>query len=141
MSNKKILKCLVISAMISLGGSYVHANQEFMPVSEVKEGMHGYAKTVIHGTKIDTFDVDVMGVMKKQGNTGGDLILVKVSGPVIDESNGIAQGMSGSPVYINGKLLGAVAYGFSNSGGRIGMVTPISDMLGLWTIDDNKKAN
>lgn len=140
MSNKKILKCLVISAMILLGGSYVHANQEFMPVSEVKEGMHGYAKTVIHGTKIDTFYVDVMGVMKKQGNTGGDLILVKVSGPVIDESNGIAQGMSGSPVYINGKLLGAVAYGFSNSGGRIGMVTPISDMLGLWTIDDNKKA-
>ena len=115
MSNKKILKCLVISAMILLGGSYVHANQEFMPVSEVKEGMHGYAKTVIHGTKIDTFDVDVMGVMKKQGNTGGDLILIKVSGPVIDESNGIAQGMSGSPVYINGKLLGAVAYGFSNS--------------------------
>lgn len=57
--------------------------------------------------------------MKGRGPTGGDLILVKVSGPVIDESNGIAQGMSGSPVYIDGKLLGAVAYGFPQSGAEL----------------------
>lgn len=139
MSKRKILKCLIASAMMLICSSSVSASQNFMPLSEVKEGMKGYAKTVVHGTEIDTFNVDVMGVMKKQGNTGGDLILVKVSGPVIDESNGIAHGMSGSPVYVDGKLLGAIAYGFSNSGGRIGMVTPISDMLGLWTIDDNKK--
>lgn len=47
--------------------------------------------------------------------------------------------MSGSPVYINGKLLGAIAYGFPQSNGRIGMVTPISDMLRLWTIDSSKQ--
>lgn len=46
--------------------------------------------------------------------------------------------MSGSPVYIDGKLLGAIAYGFPQSDGRIGMVTPISDMLRLWTVDSNK---
>lgn len=112
------------------------AAQEFLPVSEVREGMHGYAKTVVQGTKIDTFRVDVLGVMKKKGATGGDLVLVKVSGPLIDKTKGIAQGMSGSPVYINGKLLGAIAYGFPQSEGRIGMVTPIADMINLWMVED-----
>ena len=114
------------------------AAQEFLPVSEVKEGMHGYAKTVVQGTKIDTFNVDVLGVMKKKGATGGDLVLVKVSGPLIDKTRGIAQGMSGSPVYINGKLLGAIAYGFPQSEGRIGMVTPIADMINLWMVEDKQ---
>ena len=112
------------------------AAQEFLPVSEVREGMHGYAKTVVEGTKIDTFQVDVLGVMKNKGATGGDLVLVKVSGPLIDKTLGIAQGMSGSPVYINGKLLGAIAYGFPQSEGRIGMVTPIADMINLWMVND-----
>lgn len=136
-------KLLYIGAMLSClmlaGGTAGAEDQAFLPVSEVREGMHGYAKTVIHGKEITTFDVDVLGVMKHKGATGGDLVLVKVSGPVIGESRGIAQGMSGSPVYIDGKLLGAVAYGFPQSEGRIGMVTPISDMLSLWTMDDNQK--
>ncbi len=119
----------------------VHAEEiSFLPVSEVREGMRGYAKTVVHGRDISTFDVDVLGVMKARGATGGDLVLVKVSGPVIDEAGGIAQGMSGSPVYIDGKLLGAVAYGFPQSGGRIGMVTPISDMLRLWTLEESQES-
>lgn len=133
------LRAALCFAAAALGcfSSYA-AEESFMPLSEVKEGMRGYAKTVVHGREITTFDVDVMGIMKNKGANGGDLILVRVSGPVIDESNGIAQGMSGSPVYIDGKLVGAVAYGFPQSGGRIGMVTPISDMLRLWTIDDRR---
>lgn len=130
---------MLLLAVLSFGCfSSVYGSEQFMPISEVREGMKGYAKTVVHGTKIETFDVDVLGIMKNKGATGGDLVLVKVSGPLIDETHGIAQGMSGSPVYIDGKLLGAVAYGFPQSGGRIGMVTPISDMLNLWTIDDSK---
>ena len=135
--DKKCKLTAMICCALSLGVLST-AFAEFMSVSEVKEGMHGIGKTVIHGTTIDTFDVDVLGVMKNRGANGGDLVLVKVSGPVIDSSNGIAHGMSGSPVYINNKLLGAVAYGFSQSGGRIGMVTPIEDMLKIWAIDDNK---
>lgn len=127
---------LVLMGSCAVASSAAAEETVFMPVSEVREGMRGYAKTVVHGRDITTFDVDVMGVMKNKGATGGDLILVKVSGPVIEASNGIAQGMSGSPVYIDGKLVGAVAYGFPQSGGRIGMVTPISDMIRLWTIDD-----
>lgn len=136
-SSKKI-KRLALSLCLALGCVLPAAAEEFLPLSDVKEGMHGYAKTVVHGTKIDTFDVDVLGIMKNKGSAGGDLVLVKVSGPLIDETGGIAQGMSGSPVYIGGKLLGAIAYGFPQSDGRIGMVTPISDMLRLWTVDSNK---
>ncbi len=134
---KKYLKRLALGICVSLTMALpAQGMQEFLPVSEVQEGMHGYAKTVVHGTDIETFDVEVLGVMKQKGAAGGDLVLVKVSGPLIDKTEGIAQGMSGSPVYINGKLLGAIAYGFPQSGGRIGMVTPISDMLKLWTVDD-----
>lgn len=132
------LKVQVMAAALSLACVLPAGAVEFLPVSEVHEGMRGIAKTVVHGYTIDTFDVDVLGIMKNRGATGGDLVLVKVSGPVIDETNGIAQGMSGSPVYIDGKLLGAVAYGFPQSNGRIGMVTPIADMLDLWLINEKK---
>ena len=138
MASKKI-KRLALSICLALGSILPAGAEEFLPLSDVREGMHGYAKTVVHGTKIDTFDVDVLGIMKNKGSAGGDLVLVKVSGPLIDETGGIAQGMSGSPVYIDGRLLGAIAYGFPQSDGRIGMVTPISDMLRLWTIDSGEE--
>ena len=138
MESKKI-KRLALSICLALGSILPAGAEEFLPLSDVREGMHGYAKTVVHGTKIDTFDVDVLGIMKNKGSAGGDLVLVKVSGPLIDETGGIAQGMSGSPVYIDGKLLGAIAYGFPQSDGRIGMVTPISDMLRLWTIPERRR--
>lgn len=136
---RKYKLAVMVGCALLFSGASAWADP-FMPVSSVREGMHGLAKTVVHGTTIDTFNVDVLGVLKNKGANGGDLVLVKVSGPLIDKINGIAQGMSGSPVYINGKLLGAVAYGFPQSGGRIGMVTPIEDMLKLWAIDDNESS-
>lgn len=104
-----------------------------MNVSDVQIGMTGYAKTVVQGTEIQTFPVEILGVMKNSGPSG-DLILAKFSGPLIEQTGGIAQGMSGSPVYIDGKLLGAVAYGWSFTNSRIGMITPINDMLKLWNV-------
>ena len=87
--------------------------QEFMNVSEVQPGMTGYAKTVVHGTTIDTFPVEILGVMKNSGPSG-DLVLAKFSGPLIEETGGIAQGMSGSPIIQNGMLVGAVTHVFVN---------------------------
>lgn len=107
--------------------------QEFMDVSEVRTGMTGYAKTVVQGDTIDTFPVEILGVMKNSGPSG-DLILAKFSGPLMEQTGGIAQGMSGSPVYIDGKLLGAVAYGWSFTNSKVGMITPIGDMLKLWNV-------
>ena len=80
---KKSMKHLAAAVCLTLSCVMPCAAQEFLPVSEVQEGMHGYAKTVVHGTKIETFDVDVLGIMKDKGATGGDLVLVKVSGPAV----------------------------------------------------------
>ena len=104
-----------------------------MPVSELREGMKGIGKTVIRGTEIEEFSVEILGVLKNQGPVK-NLILVRVSGPVIDKTGGIAQGMSGSPVIIDGKLVGAVAYGWGFADGRLGLLTPAEDMVKLWNL-------
>lgn len=108
-----------------------YAAPAFMPIEDVRPGMHGIAKTVVSGTTIEEFGVEVLGIMKDKGPSG-DLILIRTYGDIIDQSGGIAQGMSGSPVYIDGKLVGAVAYGWSLTDHKTGMVTPIADMLKLF---------
>ena len=109
--------------------------KKLMPVPEVKRGMRGYGLTVFHGTKIEKFDVEVLGVMKRM-NTGRDLILVRIGGgPINARQTSIIQGMSGSPVYVKGRLLGAISMGLAFAKEPVGMVTPIGDMLEAW--DEN----
>lgn len=103
-------------------------------VEELKPGMKGYGKTVIRGADIQTFDVEILGVTGTE--TGGYNILIKVSGPLLKESGGIAQGMSGSPVYIDGRLAGAVAYGQAFSDPNYCFLTPINEMLRLFDETD-----
>jgi len=106
--------------------------KNIMPVSEVKRGMRGYGLTVFHGTKIEKFDVEILGVLKKM-NTGRDLIMVRVGGgPITSRNTGVIGGMSGSPIYIKGKLIGAISYGSQFAKEPVGMVTPIADMLEAW---------
>lgn len=109
---------------------YGLAAPPIMPLEDVKPGMRGIAKTVISGTTIEEFGVEVLGIMKDKGPSG-DLILVRTYGDLIEKTGGIAQGMSGSPVYIDGKLIGAIGYGWSLTDHKTGMVTPIKDMLKL----------
>lgn len=111
---------------------------DFMPVKEVKSGMEGYAETVIEGDSLVSFPVKILGIMKQRGPSG-DLILAKFSGPIMEQTGGIVQGMSGSPVYIKGKLVGAVAYGWSFTDGTIGMITPIEQMTKLWNVPYQKE--
>ncbi len=125
------LLAFLLAVPISIG----HAAPDFMPVSEIRPGMQGFAKTVVTGTTLEEFGVEVLGVMKNKG-ASGDLILIRTYGDLIDRTGGIAQGMSGSPVYINNKLIGAVAFGWSLTDHKIGMVTPIADMLKLWEMPD-----
>jgi len=129
----------LLAFLLVLPVSLGHAEPEFMSVDEIKPGMVGIAKTVVAGTKLEEFGVEVLGIMKNKGATG-DLILIRTSGDVIDRTGGIAQGMSGSPVYINNKLVGAVAYGWSLTDHKVGMVTPIGDMLKLWDMPDKYNA-
>lgn len=99
-------------------------------VREIKPGMKGYGLTVFQGTKIERFEVEVLGVLPK-ANVGHDLIFIKMmGGPLNSRGVNIAAGMSGSPIYINGRLAGAVSmtfWGFPKEPQCL--VTPIEDML------------
>ena len=87
---------------------------DIMPLSQVKAGMRGYGLTVFRGTKIERFDVAVVGVVKKGSLAapGHDMILVRMfGGPITSRHAYLIRGMSGSPVYINGKIIGAFSQG------------------------------
>lgn len=98
-----------------------------MPISELRRGMQGYGLTALTKREPERFDVEVLGVIRGW-NPKGDMILIRMSGPVINQSGGFS-GMSGSPVYVDGKLIGAVAYGWSFVEIPLAGVTPIEEML------------
>ena len=110
-----------------------------MSLDEIQVGAQGVARTVIAGTRIEEFGVEVLGILKNKGAVG-DLILVRTYGDVIDRAGGVAQGMSGSPVFIDGRLIGAIGYGWSLTDQRTAMVTPIHDMLKLLDLKSPKPA-
>ncbi len=102
---------------------------KIMRSSDAKRGQRGYALSVFQGTKIERFGIEVLGTLERV-QSGGDLVMIRVlDGPVVERNSGIIQGMSGSPVYINGKLLGAIAIGFGFPKEPIGGVTPITEMI------------
>ena len=108
----------------------------FMPVSEISPGMKGIGKTVFHGTQIETFQVDIIDIVKGEGGVD-HFILASLSGDKIKESGGISEGMSGSPVYIDDRLIGAVSYAWEMSEHNLCLVTPIQEMLGIFDLAYN----
>jgi hypothetical protein len=98
-----------------------------MPVSEVKIGMKGYGLTVFRGTEPERFDVEVLGTIHNF-RPHQDLILIKTFHPRLEVAKVVA-GMSGSPVYLNGRMIGAYAYGWQFGSEPIAGVTPIRSML------------
>lgn len=105
------------------------ANVPIMPITDLRPGMQGIGKTVIQGDTIEEFDVEVVGVQGSEAN--GYAILVKCSGDLIERTGGVAHGMSGSPVYIDGRLVGAVAFGKQFDDHHYCYLTPIGRMLRL----------
>jgi hypothetical protein len=120
---------VLVLALCTVGAS-AYQRSEFLFLDEVKIGMTGIGKTIVAGDVISEFSVDVLGVIDQPG-TLSDFIVVRVSGEAIGRSGGIAQGMSGSPIYIGGKLVGALsrAATWSKEIMPIGLVTPIEPML------------
>jgi hypothetical protein len=106
-----------------------------IPVSQIHTGMRGVAYTVFEGTKPEPMDVEVLGVLKNMNGPKGDIILVRLHGPKV-EYTGVVAGMSGSPVYFDGKLAGALAFRIGEfSKEPIAGVTPIADMLEINAFD------
>ncbi|MDD4024195.1 MAG: SpoIVB peptidase S55 domain-containing protein [Synergistales bacterium] len=106
-----------------------------LPSGSLREGAIGVAYTVVKGNEVVSFPVKVLSVMPS-ARSPRNLILVRASGPVIENTGGIAAGMSGSPVFIDGKLIGAIGYGWSFSEHQMGLVTPIEDMAEIWNWPD-----
>ena len=108
---------------------------DILPLSKIKPGMTGYGLTTFKGTTISRFEVTVIGIMRKVNN-GHDLILVRMKGgPITERGANLIHGMSGSPIYINDKCIGAFSQGEQWPKEPIGMVTPIEDMLEAWDPD------
>ncbi|HJU84648.1 MAG TPA: SpoIVB peptidase S55 domain-containing protein [Holophagaceae bacterium] len=103
------------------------AGPAIMPVSEIHAGMKGYGKTVFQGGKIERFEFEVIGIQRNSA-PGRSRILVKASGGPLADA-GIIAGMSGSPCYIDGRLVGALSSGFAYEKAPVGGITPIQEML------------
>ncbi|MCC7265170.1 MAG: hypothetical protein IT369_21905 [Candidatus Latescibacteria bacterium] len=111
---------------------------QFMQPAELRRGMHGVGRTVFQGTAIDTFGAEILGVLRDYRGPGQNLILARLSGGPLAQT-GVIAGMSGSPVYVEGRLIGAVAYAFLPFPKEpICGITPIHDMLG--TLERNLDA-
>lgn len=135
----KMIKRLCVYILI-ISGLWIPKSvfaQPYMPVSEIQRGMIGVGKTVFRGTQIDTFEAEILGVLRNVFGPKSDMILARLSGGPLAET-GVIAGMSGSPVYIDGKLIGAVGYAigpvFVNE--PIAGITPIGEMVALFDRPD-----
>lgn len=129
-----IAAALTLAFALCAGACAAEKPQKFvptepvMPLSQIKPGMTGYAKTVFSGTKITPFEISVIGVLPRK-TSPKNLIVIEVKDEYVRAHGGIAAGMSGSPVYIDGKLIGAIGYGWTFADSNLGMVTPIEEMV------------
>jgi hypothetical protein len=106
------------------------ASPPIFPLSDVRPGLKGVGRTIFEGDKIDEFQVEILGVLKNAIAPQRDLILARLSGGPL-AITGVISGMSGSPVYVDGKLVGAVSRAFPLSKGAIAGITPIEEMLSV----------
>ncbi len=108
---------------------------EFFNLEDLRPGMRGIGKTCWQGTRPEEFQVEILGVL--HGVTpGASVVLARLSGGMIDKT-GVFEGMSGSPVFIDGKLLGAVAYSFSYAKEAICGISPITQMIRAFEQDES----
>src|SRR5262245_16150074 len=106
-------------------------NHTIMPLADVREGMRGTARSVFHGTEPEEFNVEILGVLPGAVGPKQDLIIGRLNGGPADRT-GVFAGMSGSPVYIDGKLVGAISYSFPFSKEPICGITPIEQMVAIF---------
>ena len=136
----KFLPKLFLGIMLIIFGltGTAQAMPEIFPLDQLKSGMNGKAYTVVDGSgKIESFDIHIVG-LTDDGKGSRRMIMAEASGDVVKRTGGILQGMSGSPVYIDGKLVGALAATFKEMNPYMFLITPIEYMLEMWTLPDPK---
>jgi len=117
------------AALLVLAVLFAEAVTPTMPLSQVKPGMKGRGRSVFQGKAIEEFDVEVLGVLENV-QPKRNVIVARLRGHGL-ESTGVIAGMSGSPVFIDGKIIGAVAFSFSFQKEAIAGITPIEEMLAI----------
>ncbi len=127
MMKKGFLPVCAAALLLCLVFSTVWAKTDFFKIEDLQPGMKGVGRTCYQGSKPEEFQAEILGVLRGV-NPGMSVVLARFSGAAL-EKTGIFEGMSGSPVYIDGKLLGAVAYSFSFTKEPIGGITPITEMV------------
>ncbi|UCH36343.1 MAG: hypothetical protein JSV65_08315 [Armatimonadota bacterium] len=128
----RILSLILIVSVAGLAGAATEpllGPDQIMPTSEIRAGMIATGKSVFRGTDIEEFHLEILGVAEK-ARGGTDVILAQVlDGTLIERESGILQGMSGSPVYVGERLIGAIAFTWPFSKEPVAGITPIEDML------------
>jgi hypothetical protein len=126
---------LVLGLSLSAIHLCAQTSQPTIPVDQIHTGMRGVAYTVFEGVNPEAMEVEVLGVLRNVNGPKGDMILVRLHGTKV-EYTGVVAGMSGSPVYFDGKLAGALAFRIGEfSKEPIAGVTPIADMLEINALD------
>ena len=123
-------KCIAAAALVLVAVSALRAQSQtqFFPLRDIRPGLKGIGRTIFEGNKVQEFQVEFLGVLKNFLAPKHDVILARLSGGPLAET-GVIAGMSGSPVYVDGKLVGAVALAFPFSKEAIAGITPIQEML------------
>lgn len=126
---KRLGFCFLILFLILVIFSGAQESSPILPLNQIKPGMKGKGKTVFEGNKIEEFEVEILGIIENV-QPKKNIILAKLMGKRLAET-GVISGMSGSPVYVGGKIIGAVAYSFPFAKEAITGITPIGEMLSI----------
>ena len=137
-SLKRLAAASLFALTINFYTPQVHAMPPILPYNEVTTGMQGTAYTVLDTSgEIRTFPVEILGAM--EGGKGSQrMIMARTSGEFIEHVGGVLQGMSGSPIYVGDRLVGALAAGLKDLSPYTFFITPIEDMTPLWSMPDTK---
>ena len=137
-SLKRLAAASLFALTINFCTPAVHAMPPILPYSELTAGMQGTAYTVLDTSgEIRSFPVEILGPM--DGGKGAQrMIMARTSGELIEQVGGVLQGMSGSPVYVGDRLVGALSAGVKDLSPYTFFITPIEDMTPLWSMPDVK---
>jgi SpoIVB peptidase S55 len=122
---------LAVASSLAQSGQGKQSKTEFFPIDQVKPGMRAVGYTVFSGGEPEKFDVEILGVLKGFPSPQQSAVVTRLLGDEVNHT-GVFQGMSGSPVYIDGKLLGAVAFGFQFAKDPIAGIMPIQYMVDVF---------
>src|SRR5580658_3368405 len=123
---------ILLITVVELGS--LLAESPHMSVGEIRPGMVGVGRTVFEGTHVEEFQVKILGIIENVIGTRRNLILARLEGGPL-ANTGVIAGMSGSPVYVDGRLIGAVSYALGSfSKEAIAGITPIEEMTAETTL-------